>query len=523
MSPALRQALAELPVYLAAHLRITVLALGLALLVGFPLALGVVRRPRARYIALMVVGIIQTIPGLALLALMVPLMAVIRDLLIRTTGIEISVLGLYPALAALTLYSLLPIVRNTVTGILGIDPTIVEAARGLGMSDRQILQKVEIPLAAPVLLAGVRTAAVWVVGTATLGTPVGLPSLGYFIFSGLQNQRWSLLLVGCVSAALLAVLLDALLALLEKGVATRSRRRTGLSLVGLAALTLLGLSSPLLSRGSSPAGDRPYVVGSKPFTEQYILAELMADRLQSGGLATSLSTSLGSNFGLEKLTSGEVDVFVDYTGTLWSNALKRQGSAPRERVLSEVSAWLRQERGILLLGPLGFENAYALATRRELAERLRIRTLEVLARHAPDLELGSDYEFSQRPEWEAVRDAYGLSFARTAIYDPTFLYQAAAKGEVDVISAYTTDGRVDTFDLVLLEDPRQVIPPYDAVILLSARAAADPRVVAALKPLLGSIDAATMRKANGRIDSDPSGPTPRQVARDLAAEMVALP
>jgi osmoprotectant transport system permease protein len=395
--------------------------------------------------------------------------------------------------------------------VLGVDPTVVEAARGLGMSDRQILGRVELPLAAPVLLAGVRTAAVWVVGTATLGTPVGLPSLGYFIFAGLQNQRWSLLLVGCVAAALLAVLLDTLLGLLERGVATRSRRATVGALAGLAALFVVGMAGPAFSRWGA---ERPWVVGSKPFTEQYILAEVIADRLGHEELPTSLATGLGSNFGLEKLAAGEVDVMVDYTGTLWSNSMKRAGSAPREEVLREVGDWLERERGVVLLGPVGFENAYALAARRELVDRLGLRSLDDLGPRSADLTFGSDYEFLQRPEWEAARSAYGLSFRETKILDPTFLYQAAGRGEADVISAYTTDGRIDTFDLVVLDDPRQVIPPYDAVLLLSKRAAADRRVVEALRPLLGAIDDAAMRAMNARIDSDPAGPTPRQVARE---------
>ena len=200
---------------------LTALALGLA--VSFPLALYAVRRPRLRTVLLAVASVVQTIPGLALLALFYPLLLGTAALTARYLGFDFSALGFLPSVLALALYSMLPVLRNTITGIDGVDPALRRAALGVGMTERQSLFMVELPLALPVIMAGIRTAAVWVIGTATLSTPIGQTSLGNYIFTGLQTQNWVFVLFGCVAAALLALAVDQLLALMERGAAQRSR------------------------------------------------------------------------------------------------------------------------------------------------------------------------------------------------------------------------------------------------------------------------------------------------------------
>ncbi len=218
---------------------------------------------------------------------------------------------------ALALYSMLPVLRNTITGLQGIDPAITEAAQGVGMTPRQSLTMVELPLALPVIMAGIRTAAVWVIGTATLSTPIGQTSLGNYIFAGLQTQNWVFVLFGCVAAAVLALVVDQLLALIETGLRLRSRIRVAVGLVGIAALVAATLV-PALARAKST-----YVVGAKTFTEQYVLAALIAQRLQAAGLSATTREGLGSNVIFDALTSGDIDVYVDYSGTLWANQFHR--------------------------------------------------------------------------------------------------------------------------------------------------------------------------------------------------------
>jgi osmoprotectant transport system permease protein len=501
-----------LPNYLGQHVLLSASALALGVLISLPLAVAASRNPRLRWIALLSAGLIQTIPSLALLALFYPLLLALSALSRHLFGAGFSALGFLPSLLALTLYSMLPILRNATTGILGVDPAAVEAARGVGMTDRQRLFMVELPLAAPVIMAGIRTAAVWTIGTATLSTPVGQTSLGDYIFSGLQTEDWVLVLFGCAAAAGLALIVDQLLGLIESGAALRNRRRIIAGGVGLVVGTIIALL-PLVSSGGT--GER-VVVGAKNFSEQYILSALMSDRLRAAGFDVSEKNDLGSAVAYQAVASGEVDTYVDYSGTLWTNVLKRPDNPPRQVLLAQLTQALKTRDGVVVLGPLGFENAYALAMRRDRAQALGIHTIADLAGHARDLTLGSDLEFLSRPEWAALKSAYGLNFKAEKRYQPTFMYKAVTGGEADVISAFSSDGRIAADDLVVLSDPKQAIPPYDAVILLSPKRAADPKFVATLRPLIGAIPVETMRKANLSVDRDQDKQTPAQAADALA-------
>ncbi len=501
--PAFTDAWSRLPDYLSQHVLVSLTALALGLAVSFPLSLYAVRRPHLRAILLTVASIVQTIPGLALLALFYPLLLGAASLTARYLGFDFSALGFLPSVLALALYSMLPVIRNTITGIDGVDPSLRRAAQGVGMTERQSLFMVELPLAMPVIMAGIRTAAVWVIGTATLATPIGQTSLGNYIFSGLQTQNWVYVLFGCVAAALLALVVDLLLALMERGAARRQRTPIVAGLAGLALVVALALAPSLTARKAE------YSVGAKTFSEQYILAALLAQRLEASGLSTRRREGLGSSIIFDALAAGEIDAYVDYTGTIWANMMKRTDIKPRAETLAEVTQWLKRERGVLLAGALGFENAYALAMKRDEAERLGIRSIADLARHAPQLTIAGDYEFFGRPEWAAIREAYGLSFKAERAMQAEFMYTAAGN-EVDVISAYTSDGRIAQYDLVVLDDPKGVIPPYDAVLLVSPKRADDAALIAALKPLSGAIDVTLMREANLRANK---GEAPEQLAR----------
>jgi osmoprotectant transport system permease protein len=511
----LADAFARLPAYLGGHVRVSMAALALGIALSIPLALVSVRRPAFRAVVLALSGVVQTIPGLALLALFYPLLLGLAALSERTLGIGFSALGFLPAVLALALYSLLPVLRNAVTGLTGIDPAIAEAAVGVGMTRRQTLLLVELPLALPVVMAGVRTAAVWVIGTATLSTPIGQPSLGNYIFAGLQTQNWVFVLFGCAAAALLALVFDQLLALIEDGVRRRRRIRVALGGLGI-ALVILGALAPGWSRPEAR-----YAIGAKTFTEQYILAALIEQRLAAAGLSATRREGLGSSVILDALAGNDLDVYIDYTGTIWANALHRTDARPRAELTAEVGAWLKAQRGITLMGDLGFENAYALAMPRARAAALGIRSIADLARAAPRLTIAGDYEFFSRPEWAALRAAYGLSFRAERVMQPEFMYSAAAAGEVDVVAAYTSEGRVAQYDLVVLDDSKHVIPPYDAVILLAPRNAGDQALQKALQPLVGAIDVELMRAANLRASGGAGNadPSPEAVARWMWGEI----
>src|SRR6185312_4800917 len=239
-------------------------------------------------------------------------------------------------------------------------------------------------------------------GTATLSTPIGQASLGNYIFAGLQTQNWVFVLFGCVAAAALALIVDQLLGLMERGIATHRRPAVWAGAAGLVLLVLASLA-PGFGRAQST-----YVIGAKPFAEQYVLAAMIEQRLGAAGLSASRRAGLGSAVLFDALAAGEVDAYVDYSGTIWANQMKRDDAKPRKEVMEAVGEWLKRERGITMLGGLGFENAYALVMSRKRAEALGVHSIADLAAHAPQLSIAGDYEFFSRPEWRALRDAYGL-------------------------------------------------------------------------------------------------------------------
>jgi len=497
----LAEPMARLPDYLGGHMRLSLAAIGAALLISLPLGVLAAKDERVGGPALTVASVMQTIPALALLALMVPVLG--------------GRIGFAPAFVALTLYGVLPILRNTIVGLQGVGSTVLDAARGVGMTPWQSLVRVELPLALPTIVAGVRTATVWVVGAATLATPVGATSLGNYIFAGLQTRSWTLVLFGCAVSAGLAILLDQLIRLMETASARASRPMAGFAAAGLAGViagslaagTIVDLRpaasdpSRSLFLGEEPAARRaePVAIGSKAFTEQYILSALIAGRLEAAGLRANRIENLGSTVAFDALVSGEIDVYVDYSGTIWATVLDRPDPIARHAMQTEITAALFSEHGVYVLGPLGFENAYGIAVTRETAQAYDLRSIGDL-RRVPDLVMAADPEFFARAEWTRMRQVYGLMEIEPRSMDSTFMYDAVRDGEVSAITAYTTDGRIAAYDLVVLRDPLSALPPYDAMILMSRDAAARPVVTGALAPLVNAINARLMRQANAAVD-----------------------
>jgi len=506
VSDQLKAAVALLPSLLGQHVLLSLSALLLGLALSLPLAVVAARSAKVRWPLLAVASLVQTIPGLALLALFYPLLLALGSLV----GHRLPALGFLPSLLALTLYSMLPVLRNAVAGLLGVDPAVREAADGLGMTKSQKLWRVELPLAAPVIMAGARTAAVWTIGAATLSTPVGQPSLGDYIFSGLQTENWVFVLFGCAASAVLALAADQLLGLIEAGLARRDRRRVWGGALGLAIGALAALS-PLFVQASGPR----YVIGAKNFSEQFILAQVIKDRLTAEGARVETREGLGSAVIFRALAAGDLDAYVDYSGTLWTNVLDRRDIPSRQAMLAALKSELKARHGVTLLGPLGFENAYALAMKSDRAEALHVRTLADLAPASPQLRLGADLEFLSRPEWASIRLAYGLSFKGQRSYNPTFMYRALESGAADVISAFSSDGRIAADHLTVLGDPKGAVPAYDAVVLISPRRAGDRRLIAALQPLIGRINVGAMQQANLSVDRDQQKATPAEAARAL--------
>ena len=506
---ALVETLGRLGAPLAEHVLLSAAAIALGLIAALAIAVWASRSAAVARLALGFASLVQTIPALALLALFFPILLALRGVV----GEGLPTLGFLPAFLALSLYALLPILRNAVTALTHLDPGVIEAADAVGMTATQRLRLVEAPLAAPYVMAGLRTAAVWTIGAATLATTIGQPSLGDPIFAGLQTQNWALVLAGCLASAALALVADGLLGMVERGLATRNRT---LAWTGL-ALALAGVAAAAMA-ARDPARDT-VVVGAKNFSEQYILARLIGQRLENAGYEVRYREGLGSAVIHGALSSGAIDVYVDYSGTLWTNEMSRSEPVLRERMIAAIAEWEHSTSGALVLGALGFENAYAFAMRGEDARERGVTSLADLTPIARNLTIGGDLEFFERPEWIAVRDAYELDAVHRRRFSPTFMYDALQSGEADVISAFSSDGRIAADRLIVLSDPRGALPAYDALLLVSPDRADDTRMVGALRPLIGAISVEAMREANLSVDRTEDKRTPAEAAAALARQI----
>jgi osmoprotectant transport system permease protein len=491
----------------AAHLDLVLEALALAVLIGVPLGVLAGRTRAAERAVLTAANVLQTVPSLALLGF----------LLIAFGG----TIGKPPALAALVIYALLPVIKNTIIGIRNLDPGVAEAAVGLGMTPWQRLTLVELPLAVPIVLGGVRVATVAAVGMATIAAAIGAKGLGSYIFRGVALSDSRLILLGSVPAALLALACDAALGELERALdPTRdkpSRARTAAAVAAVAGL--LGLAAwgawselPSRSRGGT------VVIGSKDGTEMILLGHMLADLVESEtGLAVDRRFNLGGTLVCyNALRQGGLDAYVEYTGTALTTILKEPPDNDPARVRGRVRRALADRDGVTCLDPFGFENTFAILMRREQAERLGIRTISDLARHAGELRPGFGPEFMNRPDgYPGLVRAYALRFATPPReMDRNLLYQAVAHGSLDVAAGDSTDGRIAALDLVVLEDDRRYFPPYEAVPLVRTESLPrHPRLRAALNRLAARINAETMRRLNHEVDANRRDPA--EVAREF--------
>jgi osmoprotectant transport system permease protein len=470
------------------HLYLVIASTGVAVLVGVPAGVFASRRPRLGRPLLAVANVAQTIPSLALFGFLLPLPFV-------------GGVGPRTALVALTLYALLPVVRTTVAGLASLDRSIREAGVAMGMTPRQLLWMVEMPLALPAIVAGIRVAAVIGVGTATIAAAIGAGGLGEYIFRGLSMVDSTMILAGAVPAAALALFVDGLLAALERALKSgRGRRPAGLAATAIAAVLLLSLVVPA-GTGQDPA----IRVGSKNFTEQILLGELLALALESEGVDVSRRLNLGGTFICDQaLRSGDIDVYVEYTGTAVSAIFHEP--VPRDPAAAvRVARERYAAQGLTLFDPLGFNNTFAILVRAEDAERLTLRSIGDLRRVAPRWRPGFGYEFLQRADgYPGLVAAYDIRFGRPpAAMDLSLIYKALADRRVDVIAGDATSALIDALDLVALEDTRRYFPPYDAVPVARTAAVLErPEIRRAMERLAGRISAADMRAMNRAVDVD---------------------
>jgi osmoprotectant transport system permease protein len=484
----------ELLLLIGQHVKLVLIAIVVAVVIGVPVGILLTRHRALRGPVLGVANVMQTIPSLALFGFLIPLPF-------------IGGIGTRTALVALVLYSLLPIIRNTVTGILNVEPSVREAAVAMGMTDSQVLRQVELPLAMGVIVTGIRVATVIAVGVTTIAAAVGAGGLGVYIFRGLRQYDNNLLLAGALSAALLALLADFSLGFVERGFNV-SRRRTGRKFL-LAAVVVLVVAGGAFwwSRGNTDGTDK-VTIGSKDFTESALLAEIVAQMLEARGVTVERRFELGGNLPHEAVVSGTMDLYPEYSGTAYTSILHHAPITDPRAVYNQVKQEYAEKFNVEVSAPLGFENTFAILVRGEEARRLNLKTISDAAPHTSSWRAGFGQDFMSRQDgFPGFSKSYGLKFAEVREMDLSLTYIALSSRQVDLIAGNSTEGRIATLDLFQLADDRHFFPPYEAVYIVRQDTLARvPALREVLTKLANSISTEEMRKLNYEVDGNRRDP-----------------
>lgn len=496
---------AELLGMLTRHVWLVLVATGLATAIGVPLGVLAAKRPRVGKPLVVITNLVQTIPSLALFGFLLPLPL-------------IGGVGARTALVALVLYGILPILQTTAAGIGSVDRSLVRAATAMGLTERQRLLLIEIPLALPSILAGIRVSTVVGVGTATIAAAIGAGGLGEYIFRGLAMVDATVILAGAIPAAALALGADALLAWIGRRASDRHRRwfKPGTRFILVAALAgvLVLVAAVVYSQRSTSA---TVTIGSKNFTEQIVLGELLAQTIERGTtLHVERKLNLGGTLICERaLASGDIDAYVEYSGTALTAVFKEAVIRDRRAVLDLIRQRYAAS-GRTLLDPLGFNNTFAILVRGEVARSLGLRTISDAVPHAREWRAGFGYEFLEREDgYKGLARTYGLAFREPPrVMDLNLSYRALATNQVDLIAGDATAGAIAALDLQMLEDDKAYFPPYDAVpVARTATLLAHPELRDAVHKLAGRINEATMRSLNEAVDIKRQDPA--QVVREF--------
>ncbi|GIN63816.1 glycine/betaine ABC transporter permease [Robertmurraya siralis] len=478
------------------HMELSFIALFFAVAIAIPLGIFLTRRQKVAEGIIGFASVIQTIPSLALLGILIPLFGI----------------GRVPALIALVAYALLPILRNTYTGIKEVEPALIEAARAMGMNSRKRLIRVELPLAMPVMMAGIRTAMVLIVGTATLAALIGAGGLGDIILLGIDRNNANLLLLGAIPAALLAILFDFLLKKFEH----LSYKKALISVGTLGLLAIFMFAAPLIGKE-----EQKIVIAGKLGSEPEILINMYKLLIEEEtDLQVELKPGLGkTSFLFNALKSGDIDIYPEFTGTAISEFLKETAvSNESEEVYQQAKNGMLEKYQMLMLEPMQYNNTYALAVTEKFADQFGLEAISDLRGIEEHINAGFTLEFSDREDgYVGIQSLYGIQFPSLVTMEPKLRYVAIESGEINLIDAYSTDSELQQYKLTVLEDDLLLFPPYQGAPLLREETARQfPEMVDALNQLAGMISDDEMREMNYQVNVE--GESPRKVAELFLVE-----
>ena len=465
------------------HVQMSLIALVIAMLIAVPVGLILTRHKKIAEPIIGITAILQTIPSLAILAFLIPLFGI----------------GKIPAIIALIIYGLLPILRNTYTGISGVDPALVEAATGMGMNSFKRLVKVELPIAIPVIMAGIRTSMVLIVGTATIAALIGAGGLGELILLGLdRGADINLILLGAIPAALLAIILDLALRGVEK-----LSKRTGIKAFAIMSIVviLLAVIPSAISYNKKP----DIVIGAKLGAEPEILINMYKLLIEDEtDLKVDLKPGLGkTSLVFKALQNGSIDLYPEFTGTAIVTQLEEKANSNEaNKVYNQAKVGMKKKYDMAYLKPMQYNNTYTVALKRNIAKKYNLETIGDLRSVEDQLTAGFTLEFKDRKDgYQGMKKLYNLNLTTVKSMDAGLRQRAIQKNEVQIIDAYATDSYVKKLDLVALEDPSHLFPPYQGAPLMRQETLDKyPDLEHALNKLAGKITDDDMRNMNYQVD-----------------------
>lgn len=498
------------------HLRLTLTAVAISIILGVPLGILISHLRRLYKPVVGTANVVQAIPSLALLGFLIPLLGI----------------GALPGITMVVIYSLLPIIKNTATGLDNIDPEVIEAATGIGMTPWQILFRVQLPLALPVIMTGIRISAVTAVGLVTLAAYIGAGGLGYLVYSGIRMVNNNLILSGAIPACIMALLIDYACALVEGAVTpvslrpdvksidsrrlARIKMRKVVTLIAAAAAIVMIIAANVMhGRGDS----RPAIrVGTKEYTEQVILGHIFAELLED-----RTNFRVDRKFGLggtqivfQAMTNDELDMYVEYDGTAYRTTLGYEDQPDVEEVGRRVRADFLEKYNLIGLDNLGFNNTYAMMVMPEIAEKYGLKTLSDLARASSKITVGSGIEFINRMDGlKGMIEVYGMNFKEVLGVDGGVpKYAAILSGQTQTSDAFSTDGTLVKYNMVLLQDDKNFFPPYNAMpVIRSEILDRYPELREVFNLLAGQLNDEQMRMLN--YEADVKERDPGEIAREF--------
>ncbi|WP_039984307.1 glycine betaine ABC transporter substrate-binding protein [Fusobacterium periodonticum] len=484
------------------HILISLLAISIASVLGIILGIIISEYRKFSGLILGTVNILYTIPSIALLGFFITI-----------TGV-----GNTTALIALIIYALLPIIRSTYTGIVTINPLIIEASEGMGSTKLQQLFKIKLPLALPVLMSGIRNMVTMTIALAGIASFVGAGGLGVAIYRGITTNNSAMTFLGSLLIAILALVFDFILGLIEKRLTNHKRIKYKIN----PKLIILGLFIVIFGAYFSlnSKKDKTINIATKPMTEGYILGQMLTELIeQDTDLKVNITNGVGggtSNIH-PAIVKGEFDLYPEYTGTSWEAVLKKEASYDESK-FDELQKEYKEKYNLEYVNLYGFNNTYGLAVNKDIAEKYNLKTYSDLAKVSNNLIFGAEYDFFEREDgYIELQKVYNIDFKKKIDMDIGLKYQAMKDKKIDVMVIFTTDGQLAISDVVVLEDDKKMYPSYRAGTVVRSEILSEyPELKPVLEKLNNILDDKTMADLNYQVESE--GKKPEDVAREYLQE-----